>query len=113
MAGADDEHHHLTAADWAQIERDPEFVRLRSLRRRFVVPATIFFLAYYFALPLSVGFAPGAMSRPVFWHLSVAYVFALSQFVMAWGLLALYLLRARYFDLLEAQLVRRLRTRFR
>ena len=36
--------------DWEGIERSEEFQELVKRRRSFVVPATIFFLAYYMAL---------------------------------------------------------------
>ena len=75
-------------------------------RRRFVIPATIFFIVYYLALPISVGFFPEVMSRPVLGPLTLAYCFALSQFAMAWILLALYLRRARTFDVRAAQIRR-------
>ncbi|HEY8297341.1 MAG TPA: DUF485 domain-containing protein [Candidatus Baltobacteraceae bacterium] len=107
------EHHHLTPEDWQSIEADADFRTLVAMKRRFVVPATLFFLLYYLALPVLVGLAPALMSRPVFWHLNVAYLFALSQFAMAWILLAIYLQRARRFDFLEAQIVRRVRSEFR
>jgi uncharacterized membrane protein (DUF485 family) len=47
------------------------------------------------------------MSRPVVGPLTIAYCFALSQFLMAWVLLALYLYRARRFDLEAARIRRR------
>jgi uncharacterized membrane protein (DUF485 family) len=47
------------------------------------------------------------MSRAVLGPLTLAYCFALSQFVMAWILLALYLWRARRFDLSAARIRRR------
>ena len=55
----------------------PSFARSLRARRRFVVPATIFFIAFYLALPLSVGFAPQLMSRAVIGPLTLAYCFAL------------------------------------
>lgn len=109
----DDEHRHLDAADWDDIAADPEFVTLRSLRRRFAIPGVAIFAAYYFSLPLLVGFAPGLMKRPVFGHLTLAFVYALSEFAMAWIVLALYLARSRVFDYLEARFVRRIRQRYR
>lgn len=105
-------HHHLKPEEWDAIESDPEFRRLIALKRRFIVPATLFFIAYYLALPVLAGFAPELMSRPAFGHLNVGYVFALSQFAMAWILLALYLQRARLFDFMEARIVRRVRSEF-
>ena len=92
---------------WQSLAAEPEFRSLLRSRRRFVVPATIFFIAYYLALPIAAGFWPKAMSRPVLGPLTIAYCFALSQFVMAWLLLALYLYRARQFDLAAARIRRR------
>lgn len=98
------QHRHVTPAQWDALAEEPEFRTLVSKRRRFVVPATLFFVVYYLALPVSVGFAPGVMSRPLLGPLTVAYCFALSQFAMAWILLALYLMRARSFDLQAARI---------
>ncbi len=53
----------------------------------------MFFIVYYFALPLLVGYAPQLMATKVFGVVNVAYLFALSQFFMAW--LIAVALRAR------------------
>lgn len=98
---------HADHARWEELAAEPEFRDLLRARRRFVVPATLFFIVYYLALPISAGFFAYSMSRPVFGPLTVAYVFALSQFAMAWILLALYLRSARSFDLRAAKLRRR------
>jgi uncharacterized membrane protein (DUF485 family) len=71
-----------------------------------VVPATIFFIVYYLALPISVALRPDVMSRAVLGPLTLAYCFALSQFAMAWILLAIYLRRSRSFDLQAARIRR-------
>jgi len=97
-------HHHISPEQWDALAEEPEFRALVKYRRQFVIPATIFFVIYYFALPVSVGFWPQAMSRPVFGPLTLAYCFALSQFAMAWILLAAYLWRARSFDLAAARI---------
>jgi uncharacterized membrane protein (DUF485 family) len=98
--------HHIKPTRWEALAAEPDFRALVRSRRRFVIPATIFFVAYYLALPISVGLAPQAMSRPVLGPLTIAYCFALSQFAMAWILLALYLARARSFDLAAARIRR-------
>lgn len=78
-----------------------------AARRRFVLPATIFFLAYYFALPILNGVAPNLMMTRVIGSVNIAYLFALSQFFMAWILAWLYIRRANsVFDRL-AEAVRR------
>jgi uncharacterized membrane protein (DUF485 family) len=83
---------------WREIEEDPEFRRLVAARRRFTVPATLFFVVYYFALPVLVGYFPDLMERKVLGSVNVAYLFALSQFFMAWTIMWLYARRARGFD---------------
>jgi len=96
--------HPIAPARWRELAAEPRFRALQRARRRFILPATLFFLAYYLALPVSVGFYPQTMSRPVAGPLTLAYVFAISQFAMAWILLALYLWRSRAFDAEAAQI---------
>jgi uncharacterized membrane protein (DUF485 family) len=96
--------HHLKTSRWSALAAEPEFRALVRARRWFVTPATFFFIVYYLALPVLVGFWPAIMSRPVWGPLTVAYAFALSQFAMAWILLAVYLRRARRFDLQAARI---------
>jgi uncharacterized membrane protein (DUF485 family) len=68
----------------------------------------VFFVAYYFALPALVGYWPDAMSTRVIGSINIAYLFALSQFAMAWTLMALYVRRARRFDAQAEALLKRL-----
>src|SRR5260221_10548721 len=70
--------------DWDHIAHNPEFEDLLAAKARFIVPATVFFIVYYFALPISVGFYKEFMSTPVIGPVNIAYLFALSQFFMAW-----------------------------
>lgn len=74
------------------------FRRLLKAKRAFIVPATVFFLVYYFALPVLTGYWPEMMGRKVLGHFSLAYLFALSQFPMAWLIAGLYLRAAARFD---------------
>jgi uncharacterized membrane protein (DUF485 family) len=96
-------HHPVSASQWDELASEPEFRKLLRARRRFVAPATLFFIAFYLALPILAGFAPTVMSRPVLGPLTLAYCFALAEFAMAWILLGLYLWRARSFDLQAAR----------
>ncbi|GAC1659097.1 MAG: hypothetical protein NVS9B1_20520 [Candidatus Dormibacteraceae bacterium] len=81
-----------------------------AAKRRFLAPAVAFFLVYYFALPVSNGLAPDFMRINIIGHLNLAYLFALSEFVMAWVLAFLYISRAgRVFDVLSEAVRRRSR----
>jgi uncharacterized membrane protein (DUF485 family) len=93
-------------AHWEGLEQTDEFRQLVRARLRFVLPATIFFLAYYFLLPLGNGLAPDFMRTNVVGHVNIAYLFALSQFFVAWILAFFYIRQANnVFDRL-AQKVR-------
>jgi uncharacterized membrane protein (DUF485 family) len=102
--------HELTAdedtdlVDWQSVARMPEFKNLLKTKKKFIVPATLFFVVYYFALPVLVGYAPQLMSKKVIGVVNIAYLFALSQFFMAWIIAALYLRAASRFDKMEEEI---------
>ena len=76
-----------------------------NAKARFVVPATLFFIVYYFSLPLLVGYAPQLMARKVLGVVNVAYLFALSQFLMAWLVAWAYVRAAARFDRMARDVV--------
>ena len=92
--------------DWERIERSPEFQELIRKRRSFVVPATIFFLAYYMGFILLCGYAKDFMAESVYEGLTVGYCLALTQFVMVFVLGILYLRKSdRDYDPLAHRIV--------
>jgi uncharacterized membrane protein (DUF485 family) len=95
----------VPAVDWRAIEHSPEFEALVRAKMRFIIPATIFFLVYYFALPVLVGYAPDLMSTKVIGSINLAYLFALSQFAMTWIIMALYVQRAKEWDAQAARII--------
>jgi uncharacterized membrane protein (DUF485 family) len=93
--------------DWEAVAQSPQFRELVVARRRFVLPATIFFLTWYVGFVLLAGYAPDFMKRSVYEGLTVGYCLALTQFVMVGALGYAYLRRAeRVFDPLAAEVVR-------
>ncbi len=96
LAGGPKPPHERTAdeergaIDWKTIAASEGFRALLKQKRRFILPATIFFVLYYFALPYLVGYHPALMQRKVWGEINWAYAFALSQFFMAWALAAIY-----------------------
>ena len=93
---------------WERVSQTDGFKDLMAAKARFVVPATVFFVVYYFALPVLVGYAPEFMSRPVIGVLNWAYLFALSQFFMAWFIAWLYVRAAARFDLMAKRIIERI-----
>ena len=92
--------------DWERIERSPEFQELIRKRRSFVVPATIFFLAYYMGFILLCGYAKDFMADSVYEGLTVGYCLALTQFVMVFVLGIAYLRKSdRDYDPLAYRIV--------
>ncbi len=103
--------HEKTAADdadlapWGQIAADPDFKALLSRKARFIITATIFFVVYYFALLVLVGWYPEVMKKKVIGDVNWAYLFALSQFFMAWILAFIYVGAAAGWDKTAAALI--------
>jgi|SRR5579871_2611535 len=90
---------------WESVEARDDFRDLVASKIRFVAPAVAFFLVYYFALPVLVGYFPGFMETKLIGDINLAYLFALSEFVMAWAVMYLYLRRAKAFDAMAARIV--------
>jgi uncharacterized membrane protein (DUF485 family) len=85
--------------DWEAIERSPEFQELVRRRRRFVIPCTVFFLAWYMGFILLTAYAEGFMGERIYEGLTVGYCLALTQFVMVVVLGLWYLRKSdREFD---------------
>ena len=80
--------------DWEAIERSPEFQELVHRRRGFVIPGTIFFLAWYLGFILLCAYAPDFMTESVYEGLTVGYCLALTQFAMVFILGLWYLRKA-------------------
>ena len=90
---------------WDKIAASKEFNDLMATKRIFIIPAFIFFVLYYFALPVLVGYAPQFMSTKVIGKVNLAYLFALSQFFVAWVIAGLYVRAANDFDRLSKDIL--------
>ena len=92
--------------DWERLAASQGFRDLLKAKRRFIIPATIFFVVYYFALPVLIGYARPFMETRVFGPVNLAYLFALSQFFVAWIIAALYVRAAARFDRMAHEVTR-------
>lgn len=71
-------------------------------KRAFIIPATIFFLVFYFTLPVLAAFTT-VLNGKVIGAINWAYIYAFAQFVMTWVLSHMYLSKANQFDELIEQ----------
>ena len=99
------ERYQASKSTWDKIAESQAFKDLMATKRTFIVPAFIFFVVYYFALPVLVGYAPQFMSTKVIGEVNLAYLFALSQFFVAWIIAGLYVKAANNFDRLSKDIV--------
>src|SRR6185436_1656100 len=99
----------VDVADWDRVAAMAEFRELLARKRKFIIPATVFFISYYFALPVLVGYEPSFMDRKVLGVINLAYLFALSQFFMAWIIAALYVRVAVKWDVMAQAIITKLR----
>jgi uncharacterized membrane protein (DUF485 family) len=94
----------VSKSTWDDIAASKKFQDLMATKKVFIVPAFIFFVVYYFALPALVGYAPHFMDTKVL-GVNLAYLFALSQFFVAWIIAGLYVKAANDFDLLAKDII--------
>ena len=84
---------------YADIAKSQKFVELLKHKRKFLVPMTVFFLVFYFLLPVLTSFTT-VLNAPAIGPISWAWLFAFAQFIMTWVLCMLYSSRAARFDVL-------------
>jgi uncharacterized membrane protein (DUF485 family) len=90
---------------WAALEAKPEFQALLARKKKFIVGGTLFSLLYFFALPVLNGYFPAFMKTEVWGKVNIAYLFALSQFFIAWIIAFVYVKVAAGWDKAAAQII--------
>ncbi|ANB59174.1 DUF485 domain-containing protein [Anoxybacteroides amylolyticum] len=83
--------------DYSQVVQSASFQQLMREKRGFILPFSLFFLAFYFTLPVLTSYST-VLNTPAFGSISWAWVFAFAQFIMTWTLCMLYSKRAARFD---------------
>ncbi|MFZ3577567.1 DUF485 domain-containing protein [Virgibacillus sp. DJP39] len=83
--------------DYESVANSTEFQELLSKRRKFIFPLTIFFLLFYFSLPLLTSYTT-ILNAPAIGDISWAWIYGLAQFVMTWVLCSMYVKKSASFD---------------
>lgn len=92
-----EERLEARARAWRRVEDTPAFHELMRRKKAFIIPATIFFLVFYFGLPVLAAFTT-VLNFTVVGAITGAYVYAFAQFAMTWILMHLYVSRANRWD---------------
>jgi uncharacterized membrane protein (DUF485 family) len=82
---------------YAEVWQSAGFKALISRKKRFIVPMTVFFLVFYFALPILTSYST-VLNKPAVGPISWAWVFAFAQFIMTWALCIIYSKKSSQFD---------------
>ena len=93
--------------DWRAIAAESRFQTLHHKKSRFLWGLMIFSVVYYFLLPIGAAYFQELYKIKVWGPINVGLLFALSEFVVAWGISFVYSRRANAeFDAMASEIVR-------
>ena len=92
--------------NWSAIEADPRFQELHAKKSMFLWGLMAFSVVYYFALPLGAAYLTDVFKIKVWGPINVGILFALSEFIVAWGIAFIYSRRAAQFDAMAEEINR-------
>jgi uncharacterized membrane protein (DUF485 family) len=98
------------AINWAAIDADPRFRELHDRKTRFLWGLMAFSVVYYFLLPIGAAYFADLYKFKVWGPINAGLLFALSQFLVAWGIAYLYARKAGQFDALAEEIARKTKT---
>jgi uncharacterized membrane protein (DUF485 family) len=91
---------------WGEVVADPRFQVLHRKKQSFLAGLMIFSVVFYFLLPIGAAYFADLYKVKVWGVINVGLLFALSQFVVAWGIAFYYSWRANNeFDAMARELV--------
>ncbi|MEH7379093.1 DUF485 domain-containing protein [Bacillus sp. JJ1533] len=85
------------SVDYEKVQSSPQFKQFLRRKRAFIVPMTVFFMIFYFLLPIFTSYTT-FLNSPAIGDISWTWIFAVSQFVMVWVLSSIYVKKASSFD---------------
>lgn len=91
--------------DYVRVEQSEQFQSFMKKRKKFVMPYTIFFLVFYFLLPICTSYT-SFLNTPAIGDISWVWIFAFAQFVMTFVLCTIYVKKAGTFDTEAEQIIK-------
>jgi uncharacterized membrane protein (DUF485 family) len=76
--------------DWNAVIADPRFQTLHRRKQLFLTGLMVFAVFFYFLLPIGAAYFQDLYSVKVWGVINFGLLFALSQFVVAWGIAIYY-----------------------
>ena len=95
--------------DWSKIEATPQFQELHSRKNAFLWGLMAFSVFYYFLLPIGAAWFTDVYRVQVWGSVNVGLLFALSEFIVAWGIAWIYSVKAAQFDAMAEVIVKNAR----
>ena len=93
--------------DWKVIAAESRFQALHRKKSSFLWGLMVFSVVYYFALPIGAAYFQELYKIKVWGPINVGLLFALSEFIVAWGIAFVYSRRANTeFDAMASEIVR-------
>ncbi|MFD2208245.1 DUF485 domain-containing protein [Virgibacillus halophilus] len=83
--------------DYVKVEQSKEFKNYMGKRKKFIVPYTVFFLVFYFLLPICTSYTT-FLNKPAIGDISWVWLFAFAQFAMTFILCIIYVKKAGKLD---------------
>ncbi|MBM7650128.1 uncharacterized membrane protein (DUF485 family) [Bacillus ectoiniformans] len=93
------------AIDYEEIAASADFQSLVKKKNSFLLPMSLFFLAFYFSLPLMTSYSK-VLNTPAIGAISWVWIFALAQFIMTWTLCMMYVKKANKFDEMAEEIIK-------
>lgn len=92
--------------NWAAIDADPRFQALHRKKTTFLWGLMIFSTIYYFLLPIGAAYYQDLFKIKVWGVVNIGILFALSEFVVAWGIAFIYSKKANAeFDTMAQEII--------
>ncbi|MBT2614741.1 MULTISPECIES: DUF485 domain-containing protein [unclassified Bacillus (in: firmicutes)] len=91
---------------YRQLIETEEFKELIQKKKAFIVPVTLFFLAFYFVLPILAAYTE-VLKGEAFFHIPWAWIYALLQFAVVWIGGIVYIKKSAKYDKLAKNILKK------
>ncbi|MCM3675919.1 MULTISPECIES: DUF485 domain-containing protein [Peribacillus] len=88
---------HDSGNKYRQLIETEEFKDLLQKKKAFILPVTLFFLAFYFVLPILAAYTE-VLKGEAFFNITWAWVYALLQFAVVWIGGIVYIKKSEKYD---------------